>query len=1095
MIKIHLFDAAPFFDTPYQLMGWIGWFVMAALILWIVRQDLTRQRPIQFWKQFFVLGLITIIGTLFFGFDLPLNSKVPLPNIPGEIQSPTVMVFMMVPILLSGGMLGVWPAAVLGFVAGIFSALWNTHSVFTPLEISALAVVLTLAMRQNYRTRFFAFMRKPIGAAVMAVFLSIPLFLVSTFFGTNGNLAAKLDYAFTRSWVLIGVSAIQLLFAGLICEALRVRRSRYWVKFDSFEPSPLETGLQNRILYIALPLVGVLLMTLVIADWIVAGRAARDILVTQLKDSARIAAENIPPILETGQSLTTALVDQKLPLNDTKQLRKILQGKIRELPFFSQIFVFDLTGAPLTGYPDNDIGEFRLSSEEEMGIQLALNGVQIQNYVIQPNPGAESALITYVAAIPDEYGLAQGVIIARTDLTMNLFSQPALLALQNLAEAGGQGAIIDETNRVLYHTNPNLIMTVYAGQIPAVSGYFEDPGLMGTRYMNYATVDDGNGWKVILSMPASYSQQLALRIAVPLLVISLVISVLAYLLLRYLIKTLTKSLVHLANKADEISKGELDNRVEVRGVDEIGRLSSAFEQMRVSLKSRLEELDALLKVSQGIASDLSLESTSAHLLSALRSYGADAASLVLTRGTKQGWDEGLETYRSGEEAEEYAYLDHLLLEQVQEEPILIIPSRARIRRMGLPKTAAIPSALAAIALNKSGENPGFIWVVYTQSHRFLEPEIRFLNTLAGQALLAVSNSLLYQRAEVGKKRLESILTSTPEPVLVAGESGQLLMVNQAAEEMTLLIRLNAQANTGKGEIISKTLKEFITGTNPTESRAEEMELEDHHIYLVSVSPVAVESQHLGKVCVLRDVTDYKQLEKMKSEYVSTVSHDLKAPLILIRGYASMLPMVGELNDQQRDYSQKILDGIDDISRMADNLLDMRRIDSGIQLQVERVSPSDLLDEVIEEMQPQIKHRKIQILRELTLAQNLTIEADRVLLQRALHNLLDNAVKFSPLGSQVNLRLQVNENSVVFEIQDHGPGIAPLDQPHVFESVRRNTDGTLKKEWGVGLSIVRSIAERHQGRAWLESQLGKGSTFFLEIPSHYQATGTKKSQEI
>jgi len=156
-----------------------------------------------------------------------------------------------------------------------------------------------------------------------------------------------------------------------------------------------------------------------------------------------------------------------------------------------------------------------------------------------------------------------------------------------------------------------------------------------------------------------------------------------------------------------------------------------------------------------------------------------------------------------------------------------------------------------------------------------------------------------------------------------------------------------------------------------------------------------------------------------------------------------------------------------------------------------VSPSDLLDEVIEEMQPQIKHRKIQILRELTLAQNLTIEADRVLLQRALHNLLDNAVKFSSLGSQVNLRLQVNENSVVFEIQDHGSGIAPLDQPHVFESIRRNTDGSPKKEWGVGLSIVRSIAERHQGRVWLESQLGKGSTFYLEIPLQHQAAETNK----
>jgi len=1091
MIRIHLFNAGPFFDTPYQLVGWIGWFVMAALILWVARKDLTRQRTSLIWKYFFALGIMAIVSTLFFGFELPPYSKVPLPNIPGEIQPPAVMVLMMVPIMLAAGILGTWPAAVLGFIAGIFSALWNTHSVFTPLEISVLAVVISLALRQNYRTRFFAFLRRPIGAALLAAFFSIPLFLVSTFFGTNGNLAAKLDYAFTRSWVLIGVSTIQLLIAALICEVFRAPNSRYWVKFGSFEPSPVETGLQSRILYTALPLVWILLTTLVIADWFVAGRAARDILVKQLQDTSKIAVENIPPVLETGQSLTAALATQKLPLGDTQQLRDLLQSKVREFPFFSQIYIFNLTGSPLTGYPDDEVGEFRLSSEEELGIQLALNGVQMQNYVIHPYPGAESAVISYIAAIPDEYGLAQGVVITRTDLTMNLFSQPALIALQNLVEEGGQGVIIDETNRVLYHTNPKLIMTTYTGQIPAVSGYFEDPGLTGTRYMNYASVDDLNGWKVILSVPANHSQQLALRIAIPLLVISLIISVLAYLLLRYLIKTLTQSLVLLANKADEISKGELDNRVEVKGVDEIGRLSSAFEQMRLSLKLRLEELDALLKVSQGIASDLSLESTSAHLLSALRSYGADAASLVLTRGTKEGWDEGLEAYRSGEQAEEYAYLDHLLLEHLQEESLLIIPSRARIRRMALPKTAPIPSALAAIALNKSGENPGFIWVVYTQSHRFLEPEIRFLDTLAGQALLAVSNSLLYQKAEVGKKRLESVLSSTPEPVLVAGEDGRLLMVNQAAEEMTLLIQLNAQGTESRGEIISRLLKEFITGTNPTESRAEEMELEDHHIYLVSVSPVAVESKHLGKVCVLRDVTDYKQLEKMKSEYVSTVSHDLKAPLVLIRGYASMLPMVGDLNEQQRDYSQKILDGIDDISRMADNLLDMRRIDSGIQLQVEKVSPSDLLDEVIEEMQPQIKHRKIQILRELTLAQNLTIEADRVLLQRALHNLLDNAVKFSSLGSQVNLRLQVNENSVVFEIQDHGSGIAPLDQPHVFESIRRNTDGSPKKEWGVGLSIVRSIAERHQGRVWLESQLGKGSTFYLEIPLQHQAAETNK----
>jgi signal transduction histidine kinase len=173
--------------------------------------------------------------------------------------------------------------------------------------------------------------------------------------------------------------------------------------------------------------------------------------------------------------------------------------------------------------------------------------------------------------------------------------------------------------------------------------------------------------------------------------------------------------------------------------------------------------------------------------------------------------------------------------------------------------------------------------------------------------------------------------------------------------------------------------------------------------------------------------------------------------------------------------------------MADNLLDLRRIDSGIQLQVEKVAPVDLLDNVIEEMQPQIKNRKIQVMPELTLSQNLTIEADKALLQRALYNLMENAIKFSPISGQINLRLQVNESSIVFEIQDHGPGIAPIDLPNIFNRVKRtvNKDGTLQKESGLGLSIVKSIAEQHQGKVWVESMLGKGCTFFLEIPIGYQ----------
>ena len=485
-----------------------------------------------------------------------------------------------------------------------------------------------------------------------------------------------------------------------------------------------------------------------------------------------------------------------------------------------------------------------------------------------------------------------------------------------------------------------------------------------------------------------------MRIAVPLLAISIAVSVLAFLLLRLLMRTLTKSLIHLANRADEISRGDLESRIEIKGVDEIGRLGTAFERMRISLKSRLDELDTLLKVSQGIAASLNLETSSEYLLKALLAYGADAASLVISR--RHGVDEReFQSYRVGESSDVYSYLDALLNEAVLEEPTLVIPSKARIRRMDIPKGVEIPSALAAVQLKSDDNDSAYIWVAYSEPHRFTAGEVRCLNTLAGQAVLAVSNASLYLSAEVGKKRLESVLASTPEPVLVADEDGNLLVVNQAAEQLYELLSLEKESDTARGEIISKTLKSFLMNTSQTESIVEEITLEDSKTYLVSVSPVAVEAQHVGRVCVLSDVTEYKQLEKMKNEYVSTVSHDLKGPLGLIRGYTSMLPMVGDMNDQQREYTNKIIETIDDITRMADELLDMRRIDSRSLIDVQKVSPSEILNSVVEEMQPQIMNRKIQIMPELTLSQDVIVEADRVLLHRALFNLLDNAVKFSP----------------------------------------------------------------------------------------------------
>jgi signal transduction histidine kinase len=203
--------------------------------------------------------------------------------------------------------------------------------------------------------------------------------------------------------------------------------------------------------------------------------------------------------------------------------------------------------------------------------------------------------------------------------------------------------------------------------------------------------------------------------------------------------------------------------------------------------------------------------------------------------------------------------------------------------------------------------------------------------------------------------------------------------------------------------------------------------------------------------------------------------------------------VGELTEQQKNYTNKVIEEIDNISRMADNLLDVGRIDSGVELQIEKLTPSNLVDEVIALLQPQAMNRKVQIMKELTLSQELSIEGDKALLHRALYNLIDNAVKFSPIGGHVNLRLDSKDKQITFVIQDHGPGIAPLDLKTIFEGYSHTgkTEGTKPKVSGLGLSIVKSVAERHGGRVWAESILGKGSTFFLQVPQQHSGKNGKK----
>jgi signal transduction histidine kinase len=337
-------------------------------------------------------------------------------------------------------------------------------------------------------------------------------------------------------------------------------------------------------------------------------------------------------------------------------------------------------------------------------------------------------------------------------------------------------------------------------------------------------------------------------------------------------------------------------------------------------------------------------------------------------------------------------------------------------------------------------------------------------------------------AEIGRQRLAAILASTSDPVLVTDHRDRLLLLNPAA---LLLFRMQPQSEVGKpvADVLEQPELVDLMRASSTEDKSVEVQLHNERVYLATASSVLAEGKSVGRVCILRDVTHFKELDSLKTEFVATVSHDLRSPLTLMRGYATMLEMVGDLNNQQEGYIQKIVVGVESMSRLVNNLLDLGRIEAEVGLRLEMLSVHDLIEQVTESLSLQAAQKKIMVHTSIPTEAIPLVEADQALLTQALHNLLENAIKYTPPSGDIWVTAYLQQENMVFAVQDTGIGVSPVDQPRLFEKFYRSANREAKRErgTGLGLAIVKSIAERHGGRVGLQSKLGSGSTFSVTIP--------------
>jgi signal transduction histidine kinase len=395
----------------------------------------------------------------------------------------------------------------------------------------------------------------------------------------------------------------------------------------------------------------------------------------------------------------------------------------------------------------------------------------------------------------------------------------------------------------------------------------------------------------------------------------------------------------------------------------------------------------------------------------------------------------------------------------------------------LPATSIVTRSAMGAPFIRRGKVIGIVVIMHPEPNAFSPRHLLLLEMISTQAAAVIENAAMYAQANNERQTLQAIISGVRDITVVTDLLDRLILANPVAQQVLGLSQ--ALYGTFLDELIKESeVIEFYRSVVNGGDMEREVTLSNGRVY----SCAMVKITEVGWMIGMHDVTALKQLDAAKSEFVSHVSHDLRSPLAVIQGYTWLLDQIPRMSKEARGYVKEIYRLIERMSELINNLLDLSKIEMGIEGDFKDINFSDVVAKAVEGMQAMAEAKQIQLVAELPV-DVLSLRGSPLRLSQVVTNLVGNALKFTPEEGTITVRVAAEGDFATVKISDTGPGIPEALQPQLFQKFTRLAQKATRsyEGYGLGLAIVKTIVDAHKGQVWVKSQEGQGSTFTVSIP--------------